>query len=139
MKKELPYPIFVILFVILLIGFAIAIFFITELLRLPLWALSFPYIFFGIHIFGELFQFGPEKLKRGTFQERLSAISSRDRRIFWIITFGVSSVSLLEGYFFSWVSLVIGILLSCTTYLLWSVMVWFISPTLRDALSTRIK
>lgn len=139
MKKELPYPLFVILFVILLIGFAIAVFFITEILRLPLWALSFPFIFFGIYIFGELFQFGPEKLKRGTFQERLSVISSRDRRIFWIITFGVSSVSLLEGYFFSWVGFLIGVLLSCTTYLLWSAMVWFISPTLRDALSTRIK
>ncbi|MBI5297831.1 MAG: hypothetical protein HY869_20320 [Chloroflexi bacterium] len=131
MKKELPYPVFVILFVTLLIGFVIAIFFITEILRLPLWALSFPFIFFGVYIIGELFQFGPEKLKRGTFQERLSVISSRDRRIFWFITFGVSFVSLLEGYFFSWVSFFMGILLSCSTYLLWSATMWFSSPTLR--------
>lgn len=138
-KKELPYPVFVFLFFTLLIGFVIAMLFITEILRLPFWALTFPFIFFGVYIIGELFQFGPEKLKRGTFQERLSVLSSRDRRIFWIITSVASSVSLLEGYFFSWVNVDIGILLSCTAYLLWSAMVWFISPTLRDALSKRIK
>jgi len=123
MKKRLP-QLSVFIATGLIGAFAYSV--LIETLRLPNWAFYFPFFILCGYFIEKMSRFGPEQRKIKLFQTA-AFMPIRERLFFWISTFGLSIISILEGFFLTSVNLYLGFLLMILNFLVWIGVIYWIS------------
>ncbi len=136
MNKKLSRPV---LISIQLIWFLITIFgatFITTATKLPMWSLLFPVINVYLYGFDKISKFDPQ-INKPAFLSKISAMSAKDKMIFWISTLGISIISVLEGFFLKLKGENTDVLVFILNSALWIGIQWVSSPNLRKVIINR--
>lgn len=122
MKKRLP-QLSVFIATGLIGAFAYAV--LIETLRLPNWAFYFPFFILCVYFIEKMSRFGPEQREIKFFQTT-ALMPIREKLTFWTSTFGLSIISVLEGFFLPSINPYVGFSLMFLNFLVWMGVIYWI-------------
>lgn len=129
MKRRSSLPIFIILWAIYILATSI----ILNKIKAQRFEDTFfyvPYIILTFYFMEKTSSFGPEKWKfkntQKTFQN-VSTLPVRERMVFWVSAFGISVISLLEGFFLQSATSFLIFLLLFLNLIAWTGVVYWIN------------